>query len=271
MTAATPGAPPGVALADTVTALDASHRGRVLVTGSHGGLIAASLAAQAGVRAGIFNDAGGGLDGAGYAGLAWLDALGFAAATVAHTSARIADAADTLARGVVSRANPAAERCGVRVGMPCAEAAATLRAAPAAHATPPALADARVVLRAASGATPEVRGLDSIGLVVAEDAGCLLVIGSHGGLHGGRPGSALPVAAAAAVFHDAGRGKDGASVSRLPVLAARGMPAATVDHRTARIGDARSLWATGRLSVVNAVAAARGWRVGDAVAEAITR
>ena len=28
-----------VALADTVTMLDASHRGRVLVTGSHGGLI----------------------------------------------------------------------------------------------------------------------------------------------------------------------------------------------------------------------------------------
>ena len=49
------------------------------------------------------------------------------------------------------------------------------------------------------------------------------------------------------------------------------MPAATVDYRTARIGDARSLWETGRLSVVNAVAAARGWRVGDAVADALVR
>jgi hypothetical protein len=135
----------------------------------------------------------------------------------------------------------------------------------------PRHAEARVVLRAARGATPEVRGLDSIGMVVPGDAGCLLVIGSHGGLHGGRPESALPVAAAAAVFHDAGRGKDGASVSRLPVLAARGMPAATVDYRTARIGDARSLWESGRLSVVNAVAAARGWRVGDTVADALLR
>jgi hypothetical protein len=262
---------PDVALADTVTALDASHRGRVLVTGSHGGLIAASLAAHAEVRAAIFNDAGGGFDDAGFAGLAWLDAIGFAAATVAHTSARIADAADTFACGVVSHANALAQRCGVRVGMTCTEAATALRSAPVAHARPPPLADARVVLRASEGATPEIRGLDSIGMLAPDDGGCLLVIGSHGGLHGGRPESALPVAAAGAVFHDAGRGKDGASLSRLPVLEARGMPAATVDYRTARIGDARSLWATGRLSVVNSVAAARGWQVGDAVSVALVR
>ena len=260
-----------VVLADTVTALDARHRGQVLVTGSHGGIIAASLAAQGGVRAAVFNDAGGGLDDAGCAGVAWLARLGMAAATVAHTSARIADARDTLASGVISHANGPAAGCGVRPGMRCAEAAAALRAAPAAGGTPPPYAEARVRLRAAAGTTPEIRGLDSIGMVLPEDAGCLLVIGSHGGLHGGRPESALPVAAAGAVFHDAGRGKDGASVSRLPVLAARGMPAATVDYRTARIGDARSLWATGRLSVVNAVAAACGWRVGDAVPDAITR
>jgi hypothetical protein len=108
-------------------------------------------------------------------------------------------------------------------------------------------------------------------MVIPDDAGRILVIGSHGGLHGGRPESALPVDAAAAVFHDAGRGKDGASLTRLPVLAARGIPAATVDYRTARIGDARSLWATGLLSAVNEVAAVRGWRVGDAVPDAIAR
>ena len=260
-----------VVLADTVTALDARHRGQVLVTGSHGGLIAAALAAQGGVRAAIFNDAGGGLDDAGFAGLAWLERLGWAAATVAHTSARIADARDALDSGVISHANALAASCGVRPGMPCAAAAAALVFASPARGAPPPHAEARVLLRAADDAVPAIRGLDSIGMVRPDDAGCLLVIGSHGGLHGGRPESALPVAAAGAVFHDAGRGKDGASVSRLPVLAARGMPAATVDYRSARIGDARSLWATGRLSVVNAVAAVRGWRVGDAVPDALTR
>jgi hypothetical protein len=257
-----------IVLADTVTMLDASHRGGVLVTGSHGGLIAAYLAARGGVRAAIFNDAGGGLDDAGFAGLAWLDALGIAAATVAHTSARIADAADAHASGVISHANAIAVRCGVSAGMRCADAADALRAAPpaalAADAAPPN-AESRTVLRAARGGQPEVRGLDSIGLVLPEDAGAVLVIGSHGALHGGRPESALPVDAAAAVFHDAGRGKDDAGVTRLPVLAARGIPAATVDYRSARIGDACSLWETGVLSAVNDVAAGLRWRGGKSV------
>jgi hypothetical protein len=260
-----------VVTADTVTALDARHRDRVLVTGSHGGIIAAQLAARAGVRAAVFNDAGGGLDDGGFAGLAWMARFGTAAATVAHTSARIADAGDALASGVISHTNALAAACGVRAGMRCAEAAEALRTAPMASGAAPPPAQARVVLRAAGRGAPEIRGLDSVGMVIAADAGCVLVIGSHGGLHGGLPESALPVAAAAAVFHDAGRGKDDAGVTRLPVLAARGIPAATVDYRTARIGDARSLWATGRLSVVNAPAAACGWRVGDTVAEAITR
>jgi hypothetical protein len=258
-----------IVLADTVTMLDASHRGGVLVTGSHGGLIAAYLAARGGVRAAIFNDAGGGLDNAGFAGLAWLEVLGIAAATVAHSSARIADAVDSCASGVISHANVVAARCGVRAGMRCADAADALRSAPAspsASDVAPPNAEARTILRAADGTRPEVRGLDSIGLVLPEDAGAVLVIGSHGALHGGRPESALPVDAAAAIFHDAGHGKDDAGITRLPVLAARGIPAAMVDYRSARIGDARSLWETGVLSAVNDVAARIGWRVGDTVA-----
>jgi pimeloyl-ACP methyl ester carboxylesterase len=58
-----------IVVADSVTALDARHAGAVLVSGSHGGLIAARYAAAAGVRAAVFNDAGIGLDDAGIAGL----------------------------------------------------------------------------------------------------------------------------------------------------------------------------------------------------------
>jgi len=260
-----------ILLADTVTALDARHRAGVLVAGSHGGLIAAHLAAQAGVRAAIFNDAGGGLDDAGFAGLAWLGVIGIAGATVAHTSARIADAADAYASGVISRANDLAAACGVRPGMRCAEAAEALRAAPVVEAQLPAYTEARVLLQPARGGAPEIRGLDSVGMVIADDAGSILVIGSHGGLHGGRPESALAVDAQAAFFHDAGRGKDGASLTRLPVLAVRGIAAATVDYLTARIGDARSLWDTGLISAVNEVAAAQGWRIGDSIPQAIAR
>lgn len=78
-----------IVAAESVTALGPAVRGAVLVAGSHGGLIASYLGARAGAHALILNDAGVGLDGAGIAGLAYLEAIGMAAATVAHTSARI--------------------------------------------------------------------------------------------------------------------------------------------------------------------------------------
>lgn len=258
------GAPP-ILVADTVTALGPLHAGCVLVAGSHGGLIAARYAAHARVRAVIFNDAGVGCDGAGIAGLAWLEALRIAAAAVAHDSARIADAADSLAHGRIRHANLHARALGVAPGMACMDAAQRLCAAPQVDTdvAMPAPAEGRFVLRDARSGEPAVVGLDSIGLVQPGDAGLVLVIGSHGGLHGGEAASALPVVAQAAFFHDAGIGKDAAGVTRLPVLAARGIPAGTVDHRSARIGDARSMWATGTLSRVNAPLAALGARIGD--------
>ena len=60
--------------------------------------------------------------------------------------------------------------------------------------------------------------------------------GSHGGLVADQPHLAIRVAAAAAFFNDAGIGKDGAGVTRLPALDARGIAAATVaaDERANR-------------------------------------
>ena len=97
--------------------------------------------------------------------------------------------------------------------------------------------------------------------------GRILIIGSHGALHGGRPESALGVEAAAAVFNDAGVGADRIGITRLPVLAARGIPAAAVDCMSARIGDGRSMWESGLISHVNAIAARRGAAPGMSVQE----
>ena len=91
---------------DSVTLLGPGDAGRVVVAASHGGIYAANLAARAGVRAVILNDAGGGKDDAGIAGLAYLDRFGLAGATIAHNSARIGDGEDMLARGIISRVNP---------------------------------------------------------------------------------------------------------------------------------------------------------------------
>lgn len=260
-----------ILLADSVTALDARYAGHVLVSGSHGGLIAAHYAAAARVRAAVFNDAGRGKDDAGIAGLAALDHLHIPAVAVHRTSARIGDAADTLVNGIVATCNKAASLLGVGVDMPCTTAVQHLGTAAWRTGEIPTRTQARQCVLERDVRHGAVWLLDSIGLVMPSDAGATLVIGSHGGLHGGDPATALPVDAHAAIFHDAGRGKDDAGVSRLPVLAERGIAAATVDYRSARIGDAESMWGTGVLSVVNAVAAGRGVRVGEGVREAALR
>ncbi len=257
-----------VMLADSVTTLDERHAGAIVVTGSHGGVIAAHYAAAAHLRAALFNDAGVGLDDSGIAGLALLDEIGTAAVAVAHTSARIADARDTLEHGVVSHANRTARALGVVPGTRCADAVSRLRMAARAHSALPPAHDTRRLLLAAKGDRPAIVGLDSIGLVEPADAGAILVIGSHGALHGGDPRSALRVDALAAFFHDAGGGKDSAGFTRLPVLAARGIPAATVDYRSARIGDARSMWETGLLSRANDASRKHRWREGISVRDA---
>ena len=249
--------------AESVTELGPEVRGAVLVAGSHGGRIAGYYAARAGAHAVILNDAGVGKEGAGIAALGELESIGMAAATAAHTSARIGDGADMLARGRISHANALAVRVGVVPGMSVGDAAVRMSTAPAPHAAPREYAEGRTRLAAGP---PEVWGLDSLGLLEDADAGRILVVGSHGGLQGGRPESALRVTARAAVFNDAGIGADGAGLTRLPVLSARGIPAATVDCMSARIGDCRSMWATGVISEVNGGAEQRGARRGQTVA-----
>jgi hypothetical protein len=253
---------PALLTADSVTELDARHRGAVLVAGSHGGRIAAWYASRAGVHAVILNDAGVGMEEAGVAGLAALAAIGMAAAAADCATARIGDGADTLARGVVSRVNRLAAACGVVPGMPVRDAAVRMTQAPPPRGALASPGEGRSRLRAAP---PEIWALDSVGLALPEDAGRILVFGSHGALHGGRAATAIPVAARAAAFHDAGAKVE--DLTRLPALAARGIPAVTVSAASARIGEARSMWETGTISFANAQAAALGAKPGISLAD----
>lgn len=254
----------------SVTKLDARHRDAVLVAGSHGGVIAGYLAAKAGVRAVILNDAGVGKDEAGISSLPYLEKIGMAAATVGHMTARIGEGTDMLVRGIITHANAIAARLGVGLGQSCAEAAERLCAAPVATAEPPAYAEARFPIREAEG-EPAVWGLDSVSLVQPEDKDRILVIGSHGGILAGKPETAMKHDAIAAVFNDAGVGADGAALTRLPPLDARGIAAVTVDCMSARIGDARSAWETGVLSYVNLNAKKFGARPGMSTRDFVAR
>jgi hypothetical protein len=101
---------------DSISLGDARDRGRVVASGSHGGVPAGETAAAFQPALALFNDAGFGIEHAGVAGLAILDKAGIAGATVGALTARIGDGHSTLLQGMLSEVNEAAYRLGARVG-----------------------------------------------------------------------------------------------------------------------------------------------------------
>lgn len=104
---------------DSASQISPGDAGRVVLTGSHGGLPGgnAANAIKAEVALAAFNDAGIGKDGAGIARLAALDAIGIPAFTVAAASAHIGDGHSTYETGVVSWVNDQAARLGIGTGV----------------------------------------------------------------------------------------------------------------------------------------------------------
>lgn len=262
----------------SITRVLPAYAGRIVVTGSHGGQFAAAVAARCGVDAVIFNDASGGRESAGVAGVDWLDRYGIAAAAVSHLSAPIGDGAAALATGVLSVVNETARRGGARAGQATREAVAALVASRPARTPriPPEAelawaAEARHELRPASATGFRVVALDSVSLVAPDDGDTIVVTGSHGALLGGVPATAVKFDVRGAVYNDAGLGPDSRGTTRLPALAARGIPAVTVAAASARIGDGRSTYADGIITVINEPAHDAGIRPGMSVPDFVAR
>lgn len=253
---------------DSVTHLTAEHKGRVGYCGSHGGIYAAYYAASKGIAAVILNDAGIGRERAGVAGLELLQKLGVPSAAIANTSARIGDGKDGVARGVLSTVNAAAAALGLAPGQSCSEALALLlRAGLPPAPTPVPLEESRFDVPAAGRDGVRVTVMDSISLVKPEDDGHVIVAASHGGALGGKPEMAIKYPVFAAVCNDADHGIDNAGTTRLPALDTRGIAAACASAFSCRIGDGRSLWDDGYISVVNDTARRYGGLVGQSTQE----
>jgi hypothetical protein len=261
----------GIQVLDSATRLGPSARGAVAVCGSHGGMYPAWLAARAGLRGVVLNDAGIGRNAAGVAGVAWLDGLGIPACAIDYRSARIGDGSDMLDHGIVSTANAAAGQHGCQPGHTCRQVLESLarRAHARSSAAVPPIGEARA--RIATTGHRAVWALDSMALAGDSDARAVLVTGSHGALLGGRADTMLAVDAFAAFFNDAGGGKEGAGYTRLAALDQRGMAAATVSCDSARIGDGRSTYETGVLSRVNESARRLELAEGMTCREAVAR
>jgi hypothetical protein len=260
--------PAPIVIADSITRVGPEAAGAVVVNASHGGVYAAYLAAKLKAAAAIFNDAAIGRDRAGIAGLEYLQKLGMPGAAVGHATARIGDGADMMECGIITHANQLAASLGVSPGQSCRDAATALQHAAPPHRAPPDALEAAFLL---ISEVPQVWALDSASLVLPEHRDAIVVTGSHGGLLGGKAETALKYDVRGALYNDAGIGKDAAGISRLPALAARGIPAATVAATSARIGDARSTYEDGIISRVNARAGSLGLQEGIAARDFVAR
>lgn len=249
-------------LFNSITDATPEDQGLVGISGSHGGVYPAGVASAVGLKAVVFNDAGIGFENAGVGGVFALDDVGMAAAALDCQTCLIGSAEDALECGVISVANEAAKVLGVEVGMTARQAAELLEGAdqPAKRMSPPA--EAQKIVQPERG---PIHLLDSASVVSPALDGQIIVTGSHGALIGGDPRRALKARAHAAVFSDAGFGKDRIGVTRLPALQEFGVAAVTASHTTCRIGDAVSVYETGVISAANGAAEDIGARIGMSV------
>jgi hypothetical protein len=111
--------------------------------------------------------------------------------------------------------------------------------------------------------------MDSITLVAPDDAGAVVISGSHGGASSAE--FALEVPLKLVVFNDAGVGKEDAGIAALTRLQQRGVAASTVSHWSARIGDAQDSWDSGIVSHANAAARVMGLVPGVALKPLLRR
>jgi len=108
--------------------------------------------------------------------------------------------------------------------------------------------------------------MDSITQLKPEDAGQVVVAGSHGGVYAAYLAAKGKVAAV--ILNDAGNGLDDAGIAVLHYFDEIGGAAAVVGHMTARIGDGADMMASGTITGANEEAVRLGCRVGQPCAEA---
>ena len=241
---------------DSARYVGPEHRGRdVVVAASYLGLMPARLIAPHLPRGVIGHDACVGKEAAGIAGLGYLEALGVPAATAAGATAELGNGTDQFETGSISYLNELAAQCGVVRGMSVREAARLLL-----ENDPTDTAPGNKVRRVTMETHPsgrEVVVTDSIvfALKADRDRNVLVTAG-----HTGRSGAAFLLEASPWGFicSDGGRSKNDSGIAGLKITGDKGLPGASADAHTARIGDAFDAYEAGLISACNEPARARG-------------
>lgn len=241
---------------------DAKFPRDVVVAASYAGVLCARMIARSTPKAAIGLDCAIGKDGAGIAGLWFYEALGIPAAAASTETAEMGNGLDLYGQGIISRVNELAEAAGVRPGMAVRDAARILLEAGA-------LTHDRerreVMVRHPSGRA--IVCSDSIAFAHDDDRGRSVLCTAG---HTGRSvvGYITDAAPWAFICSDGGIGKNDSGITALEPANAAGIPGASVDALTARMGDGHSTYLDGIISAANDLAKAKGVRVGQTAIEA---
>lgn len=255
-----------IVIMDSARWVDARNTDRdVVLPASYIGVLPARMCAIHRPRAVIGHDACVGKDGAGIAGLWYLEALGIPAATADGMTAEMGNGRDLYESGQISYLNYHAELLGVTVGMKVRDAAVLLRDSDPADTSVGNKIRREIVEELPNGRRTVVT--DSIVWALPEDERRSVLVTAG---HTGRSGAKFLIEADpwAFICHDGGRSKNDSGTSGLATAQAAGLAGACIDGQTSPVGDAFRGYAQGLISTCNDLARDRGVRVGMPVSEA---
>jgi len=250
---------------DSARYVDARNRDNdVVVPASYLGVLPARLMAPHMPRAVIGHDGCIGKDGAGIAGLWYLEALGIPSAAAEGMSAELGNGRDLYETGIISRVNILAERCGVTEGMTVRQAAELLI-----ENDPGDISAGTKIRRESMATSPEGREIivtDSIVFARPGDSNNVLVTAGHTGRSGAK--FLLEVSPHGFICSDGGMSKNNAGITGLETTAEAGLAGACCDAWSAPVGDAFKAYKDGTISACNGPARERGVSVGMTVRDA---
>jgi uncharacterized protein YunC (DUF1805 family) len=243
----------------------AGNRARdVVVNASYAGVLPARMVAEHRPRGAIGVDAGVGPEGAGIAGLWYMEALNIPAAAADVMTVHLGDGDDLYENGIVKFFNRPAADCGVKAGMTVKDAARLMLDNDPAQPGSLEVTNRQVIEQGPDGR--KIICTDSIVFGLPGDVRNIIVSAGHNGVSSAD--YLKSINPFGYICSDGGRGLDNSGMAALPLAAAMGIAGATVDARRAKMGDAMSTWHDGIISAANSLAEAAGVRVGMTAPEA---
>jgi len=278
------GFPEGIVLLDSLGDLQFGNTNSILVCGSHcgGNRDLARHVKNCHVKAVFLNNAGVGKNQAGIRGLIHYQAEGILACAVDHNSAEIGISSDTWESGTISHSNPQAEEAGIQIGDSVKDAVGKivnlfiLPSSTQINKDFESLIDEKKENSSKVDLKKQVQThIDGVSITVTDsitflnenNAGEIVVCGSHGGLSAGEYAQKHRVKAV--FFNDAGIGKNRAGVKSLESLSDAGILACTVDCMSAEIFNGYDTLGNGIITVCNQLATIRNIKEKMTVTEAI--